>query len=63
MKMITEADINPQLALQALIEMDLMAFTEFAFSVVRPGILFKRNWHLEAVTYKLPKSQKVTFDV
>ena len=36
--MITEADVNPELALQALLEMDLMAFTEFAFSVVRPGV-------------------------
>jgi predicted phage terminase large subunit-like protein len=30
-----------------------MAFTEFAFGVVRPGIPFKPNWHLEAVTAKL----------
>ena len=38
MKMTTEADLNPELALQALLEMDLMAFTEFAFSVVRPEV-------------------------
>ena len=49
----TGVDINPQLALQALLEKDLTAFTEFAFSVVRPGVRFKPNWHLEAVTYKL----------
>ena len=30
-----------------------MSFTEFAFGVVRPGITFKSNWHLEAVTEKL----------
>ena len=30
-------DVSPQLVLQALLEKDLMAFTEFAFSVVRPG--------------------------
>ena len=58
MKMITEADLNPELALQALIEMDLMAFTEFAFSAVRPGVLLKRNWHLDAVTYKLAQVAK-----
>jgi len=58
MKMITEADLNPELALQALIEMDLMAFTEFAFSVVRPGVLLKRNWHVDAVTYKLAQVAK-----
>src|SRR3990170_1734580 len=58
MKMRTEADLNPELALQALIEMDLMAFTEFAFSVVRPGVLLKRNWHVDAVTYKLAQVAK-----
>ena len=35
-----------------------MAFTEFAFGVVRPGILFKPNWHLEAVTHKLSQVTK-----
>jgi len=53
MKMITEADLNNELALQALLEKDLMAFTEFAFGVVRPGVPLKRNWHLDAVSDKL----------
>ena len=35
-----------------------MAFTEFAFSVVRPGVRLKRNWHLDAVTYKLAQVAK-----
>ena len=35
-----------------------MAFTEFAFGVVRPEILFKPNWHLEAVTHKLSQVAK-----
>ena len=30
-----------------------MAFTEFAFTVVRPNTLFKPNWHLEALAHKL----------
>src|SRR6202040_2847594 len=47
------ADPSPDVVLQALLAHDLMAFTEFAFGVVRPGIQFKPNWHLEAVTYKL----------
>jgi hypothetical protein len=47
------ADPSPDVVLQALLADDLMAFTEFAFGVVRPGILFKPNWHLEAVTSKL----------
>src|SRR6266481_7464632 len=46
-------DPPPHLVFQALLAQNLMAFTEFAFSVVRPGISFKPNWHLEAVTEKL----------
>jgi hypothetical protein len=45
-------DPPPRLVFQALLAQNLMAFTEFAFSVVRPGISFKPNWHLEAVTEK-----------
>ena len=51
--MIKAVDVSPQLVLQALLAKDLTAFTEFAFGVVRPGVPFKPNWHLEAVTYKL----------
>jgi predicted phage terminase large subunit-like protein len=50
--------ISPGLALQALLAQDLMAFTRYAFGVVRPGIPFKPNWHLEAVTYKLSQLAK-----
>jgi predicted phage terminase large subunit-like protein len=39
--------------LQALLASNLTSFTEFAFGVVRPGVLFKPNWHFEAVTHKL----------
>jgi predicted phage terminase large subunit-like protein len=44
--------------LQALLAMDLTAFTEFGFGVVRPGVRLKRNWHLDAVTYKLSQLAK-----
>jgi len=47
------ADHPPQLVLQALLAESLTSFTEFAFGVTRPGILFKPNWHLEAVSHKL----------
>src|SRR5438094_8210189 len=43
----------PQVVLQAVLAQNLMSFTEFAFGVVRPGVRFKYNWHLEAVTRKL----------
>ena len=54
----TSLDMNPDVVLQALLANDLMAFTEFAFSVVRPGAPFKPNWHLEAVTHKLSQVAK-----
>jgi hypothetical protein len=54
----TGADVSPQLALQALLAKDLTAFTEFGFGVVRPGVRLKRNWHLDAVTYKLSQLAK-----
>jgi predicted phage terminase large subunit-like protein len=47
------AECDPRRVFHALLANDLMAFTEFAFSVVRPGIPFKPNWHLEALTHKL----------
>jgi predicted phage terminase large subunit-like protein len=46
-------DYPAQVVLQALLANNLTSFTEFAFGVVRPGILFKPNWHFEAVTHKL----------
>ena len=56
--MITGVDVSPQLALQALLANNLTAFTEFGFGVVRPGVPLKRNWHLDAVTYKLSQLAK-----
>src|ERR1019366_505085 len=52
------ADPSSDVVLQALLAHDLLAFTEFSFGVVRPGIPFKPNWHLEAVTYKLSQVAK-----
>jgi hypothetical protein len=42
-----------QVVFQALLALNFNAFSEFAFSVVRPGLLFKRNWHLEVMAEKL----------
>jgi hypothetical protein len=56
--MMTAVDVSPQLALQALLARDLMAFTEFAFGIVRPGVQLKRSWHLDALTYKLSQVAK-----
>src|SRR5450759_351784 len=46
-------DYPPQVVLQILLANNLTSFTEFAFGAVRPGVIFKPNWHFEAVTYKL----------
>ena len=43
----------PALVLRAALAQDFMAFTEFAFTVVRPNTPLKRNWHLEALAHKL----------
>ena len=47
------ADLSPPVVFRAVLAENLMAFTEYAFSVVRPGVCFNSNWHLEAVTEKL----------
>jgi predicted phage terminase large subunit-like protein len=47
------ADHSPQVVLQTLLANNLTSFTEFAFDVVRPSVIFKPNWHFEAVTEKL----------
>jgi len=46
-------DYPPQVVFQVLLANNLTSFTEFAFGVVRPGVIFKLNWHFEAVTEKL----------
>jgi predicted phage terminase large subunit-like protein len=43
----------PGLVLRATLALDFMAFTQFAFGVVRPNTLFRPNWHLEALAHKL----------
>src|SRR5687768_5070913 len=52
-----DADLLPDCPLpvvfRAALAENLMAFTEFAFATVRPGVEFKRNWHHEALTEKL----------
>src|SRR6266576_85922 len=57
MQNITDAgrftDYHPQVVLQALLASNMTSFTEFAFGVVRPDVIFKPNWHFEAVTHIL----------
>src|ERR1700756_3208846 len=44
---------SDRVVFQALLAQNLNAFSEFAFSVVRPGLGFRPNWHLEAMAEKL----------
>jgi hypothetical protein len=37
------ADYPPRVVLQALLANNLTSFTEFAFDVVRPGVILKPN--------------------
>ncbi len=43
----------PARVLRAALAQDFMSSAEFAFGVVRPNTVFKPNWHLEALAYKL----------
>jgi hypothetical protein len=45
--------LSDRVVLQALLAQDFNAFTQYAFGVVRPGVVFKPNWHLEAMAEKL----------
>ncbi len=49
----TPDDYPPDVVLRAALASDFMAFTEYAFGVVRPNTPLKPNWHLEALAYKL----------
>lgn len=51
-------DFHSQDVFQALLAEDLLAFSEFSFSVVRPGTRFKPNWHIDAITHKLSEVAK-----
>ena len=47
------AAYSPQVLFRAMLAEHLMSFTRYAFEVIRPGIPFRPNWHLEAMTHKL----------
>src|SRR5947199_8122156 len=45
----------PQRVLQAMLAVDLMTFIEYTFGVVRPDVIFKPNWHIEAIAHALSR--------
>jgi predicted phage terminase large subunit-like protein len=59
--LLKEDDISPRAALRSLLATDFLSFIKYSFGVLRPGILFKSNWHIDAMAYKL--SQVATGDI
>jgi predicted phage terminase large subunit-like protein len=45
--------ISPQVALRAALATDFSSFIRYTFGVLRPGIEFRPNWHIDAMAYKL----------
>src|SRR6266403_2615618 len=53
--------ISPQAILRAILATDFRSFIEYSFGVLRPGIKFQPNWHIDAMAYKL--SQVATGEI
>src|SRR5258708_2013053 len=45
--------VSARAALRAVLGTDLGSFIEYTFGVLRPGMEFRPNWHIEAMAYKL----------
>ena len=45
--------ISPQIVLRAVLATDFRSFIEYTFGVLRPGVVFRPNWHIDAMAYKL----------
>ena len=48
-----QIEYSPRRVLQAILAVDLMPFIEYTFGVVRPDVIFKPNWHIEALAHAL----------
>ena len=48
-----QIEYSPRRVLQAMLAVDLMPFIEYTFGVVRPDVIFKPNWHIEALAHAL----------
>lgn len=46
-------NVSPQAALRALLATDFASFIRYTFGVLRPGVEFRPNWHIDAMAYKL----------
>jgi hypothetical protein len=52
---------SPQQIFRAILAKDFRSFVEYVFGLLRPGIAFKPNWHIDAMAHKV--SQVATGEV
>src|ERR1700694_282799 len=50
--------VSARAALRAVLATDFASFIEYTFGVLRPGMEFRPNWHIEAMAYKLSQVAK-----
>src|SRR5216684_6189585 len=55
------SNFSQQAVLRAALATDFRSFVQYVFGVLRPGIEFRPNWHIDAMAYKL--SQVATGDI
>jgi hypothetical protein len=55
------SNFSQQAVLRAALATDFRSFVQYVFGVLRPGIEFRPNWHIDAMAYKL--SQVATGEV
>jgi hypothetical protein len=48
-----QANFSQQAVLRAVLATDFRSFIQYVFGVLRPGIEFRPNWHIDAMAYKL----------
>jgi len=44
---------SPERIYRAILARDFRTFVEYVFRLLRPGIPFKPNWHIDAMTHKV----------
>lgn len=54
-------DASAQQIYRAILATDFRAFVQYVFGLLRPGVEFKPNWHIDAMAYKV--SQVASGDV
>jgi len=46
---------SPERVFRAILATDFRAFVEYVFGLVRPGALFKPNWHIDAMAHQVSR--------